>query len=88
MEKEALDLVASLNNETYIDGISLDYYNPFEFRSTGNECGIYFLSFILWTEDNDEREWKTEHEKESLRQYVLRESNKILSDLNQRMRQV
>lgn len=88
MEKEALELVRSLNNESYIDEVSLDYYNPFEFRSSGNECAIYFLSFMLWTEDNDERDWYTEHEKEPLKTYIIRESKIILEDLRKRLLQL
>ena len=88
MTKEALELVRSLNNETYIDGVSLEFYDPFEFISTGNECGIKFMGFYLWTEDNDERDWITEHEKEPLRRFILNESKKILKDMNQRMAQI
>jgi len=84
MEKEALELVESLNNETFIDGI-IEWIEPFEFRSSGNECVIYFMDTVIWTSENDEREYESDDEKESLRKYVIRESKNILNDLNKKM---
>lgn len=44
------------------------------------------MGIVLWTEDNDEREYITEtDEKESLRTCVIRETEKILKDLNLKM---
>ncbi|HEY8364726.1 MAG TPA: hypothetical protein VIK84_04060 [Haloplasmataceae bacterium] len=86
MKEEALNLVEDLNNELQERG-GLEYYCPFEFKSYGwNNSAIYFMGVVLWTEDNDEREYINEtDEKESLRTYVIREAEKILKDLNLKM---
>ena len=85
-KEQALNLVEDLNNELQDRG-GLEYYCPFEFKSYGwNNSAIYFMGIVLWTEDNDEREYLTESdEKESLPSYVIREAEKILKDLNLKM---
>jgi len=84
MKEEALALVEELNNETITD---LEYYCPFEFKSFGwNNSAIYFMGIVLWTDDNDEREYIGDtDEQESLRNYVVRESKLILNDLNKKL---
>jgi len=84
MKEEALALVEELNNETITD---LEYYCPFEFKSFGwNKSAIYFMGIVLWTDDNDEREYIGDtDEQESLRNYVVRESKLILNDLNKKL---
>jgi hypothetical protein len=86
MKEQALNLVEELNDELQDRG-GLEYYYPFEFKSYGwNNSAIYFMGIVLWTEDNDEREYLTESDgKESLRIYVIREAEKILKDLNLKM---
>ena len=81
MKEEALNLVESLNNESFVDGGCLDYYAPCEFISIGFDCQIKFMGVHIWSCDNDEREWTSDEEKESLRSLVVRESKKIISDL-------
>jgi len=88
MIQEALKLVESLNNETYLDGVSLDWIVPFKFESDGYICYISFLGFILWDDDNDGREWKEDDEKEPLREFIIREAKKILADINIRLAQI
>lgn len=85
MKEEALALVEELNSEAITD---LEYYCPFEFKSRGwNNSTIYFMGIILWTDDNDEREYiKDTDEQEPLRDYIVRESKVILNDLNKKMR--
>ena len=84
MKEEALTLVENLNNEAITD---LEYYVPFEFKSLGwRNSAIYFMGVILWTEDNDEREYiEDTDEQEPLRDYIVRESKVILKDLNKKM---
>jgi hypothetical protein len=84
MKEEALTLVEQLNSEAITD---LEYYVPFEFKSFGwNNSAIYFMGIILWTDDNDEREYIGDtDEKELLRDYIVRESKVILEDLSKKM---
>jgi len=86
MKQEALRIVEELNMESYLNNEdSLDYYEPFDFRSTGYDSAIYFMRLFIWSEDNDEREWITEHEKEPLKSFCISQAKRILSDLNYRM---
>ena len=82
MKEEALDLVEDLNNETEERG-GLNYYCPFEFRSYGwNNSAIYFMGVLIWTEENDEREYISgTDENEPLYNYVIREAERILKDI-------
>ena len=84
MKEEALALVEELNNEAITD---LEHYCPFEFKSSGwNNSAIYFMGIILWTDDNDEREYIGGTDiQESLRDYIVRESKVILEDLSKKM---
>jgi hypothetical protein len=84
MKEEALALVEELNNEAITD---LEHYCPFEFKSRGwNNSAIYFMGIILWTDDNDEREYIGGTDiQESLRDYIVRESKVILEDLSKKM---
>ena len=44
------------------------------------------MGVILWTEDNDEREYiENTDEQEDLRTYIIRQSEIILKDLNLKM---
>lgn len=88
MKEEALNLVESLNNESFLDGRCLDHYAPYEFTSIGYDCYISFMGVHLWSYDNDERSWITDTDKEPLREFVIKESKKIVNDLNLRMRQL
>ena len=88
MIQEALELVESLNNETYLDGKSLDYIMPFNFESDGHTCAISFLGITLWDDDNDDREWLEGDEVEPLRDFIIREAKKILVDINTRLTQI
>lgn len=87
MKEEALALVDELN-EIALDHSDLEYYLPFEFKSYGwNNSAIYFMGVVLWTEDNDEREYIGDSDiQESLRDYVVRESNIILHDLSNKIK--
>jgi hypothetical protein len=87
MKEEALALVEELNNELQDRG-GLEYYCPFEFKSYGwNNSAIYFMGVVLWTDDNDEREYiEDTDEQEPLRDYIVRESKTLLKDLNKKMR--
>jgi hypothetical protein len=84
MKEEALILVEELNDKAITD---LEYYCPFEFKSHGwNNSAIYFMGIILWTDENDEREYiEDTDEQEPLKDYILRESKVILKDLNKKM---
>ncbi|BBI90447.1 hypothetical protein HYO65_gp055 [Tenacibaculum phage PTm1] len=85
MKEDALKLVEDLNDEVQ-DRNGLEYYMPFEFKSYGwQNSGIYFMGVILWTDENDEREYIGEDTKEDLRTFILREADKILKDLNLKM---
>jgi hypothetical protein len=84
MREEALALVEELNNEAITD---LEYYCPFELRSKGwNNSVIYFMGTIIWTDEYDERKYIEDTDiRESLRDYIVRESKVILNDLNKKM---
>ena len=87
MKEEALALVEELNDELQDRG-GLEYYCPFEFKSYGwKNSAIYFMGIVLWTDDNDEREYiEDTDEQEPLRDYIVRESKTLLKDLNKKMR--
>lgn len=82
----ALDIVEDLNNDIS-DRNGLEYYMPFEFKSIGWQgSAIYFMGVLLWSEENDERNYIEEtDEKEDLRDFIIKESLKILKDLNFKM---
>jgi hypothetical protein len=85
--KKALELVEELNDEVYERG-GFEWYVPFTFESGGYDLGVIkFMGEIVWTEYEDMREYVDEdgEVQESLRNYVLRESNKVLKDLNLKM---
>ena len=84
MKEEALALVEELNNEAITD---LEYYCPFEFKSRGwNNSVICFMGIIIWTDEYDERKYiEDTDERESLRDYIVRESKVILEDLRKKM---
>lgn len=84
--KEALDIVEDLNNDVAERGV-LEYYAPFEFRSIGWQgSAVYFMSVLLWTEENDERDYIGDtDEKEPLREFIIKQAEKILKDLNMKM---
>jgi len=84
MKEEALALVEELNNEAITD---LEYYCPFELRSRGwNNSVICFMGIIVWTDEYDERKYIEDTDiRESLRDYIVRESKVILNDLNKKM---
>jgi hypothetical protein len=84
MKEEALALVEELNNEAITD---LEYYCPFELRSKGwNNSVICFMGIIVWTDEYDERKYIEDTDiRESLRDYIVRESKVILNDLNKKM---
>jgi hypothetical protein len=84
MKEEALALVEELNNKAITD---LEHYSPFEFQSRGwHNSAIYFMGIVLWTDDNDEREYIGDTNiKESLRDYIVRESKIILKDLSKKI---
>jgi hypothetical protein len=84
MREEALALVEELNNEAITD---LEYYCPFELRSRGwNNSVICFMGIIIWTDEYDERKYIEDTDiRESLRDYIVRESKVILNDLNKKM---
>lgn len=87
MEQEALKLVEDLNNESWSEGNNT-FWEPFEFISTGNFCGIKFMGEFVWDSENDGREYdydKDEH-KEDLRTFVIKESKKILKNLKQKIK--
>jgi hypothetical protein len=84
--KEALDMVEDLNNLLLERG-GLDYYYPFVFKSTGwqGSC-IEFMSVCIWTECDEPRKFiENKNEYESLRDFLIKESKKVLADLNNRM---
>lgn len=85
MKQEALKLVESLNNETFLDGVSLEWIEPFTYESNGYQCKISFLGVSLWNNANDDREWMDDDEKEHLRKFIVREAKKILADINRRL---
>ncbi len=85
---EELKIVESLNNETFIDGRSMEYIEPFNFESNGYLWKISFMGVDLISSDNDEREWLNDDEQESLRDFLIRESKKVLLDITVRMQQV
>lgn len=87
MKKQAFELVEELNNRATTN---IGYYCPFEFKSHGYQgSGIWFMGIVLWTDENDEREylWDSD-EKEDLETFIVRESKSILKDLRKKMKQV
>jgi hypothetical protein len=85
MKEEVLALVEELNNETLT---GLEYYHPFEFKfRRGWFSSIYFMGVILWTDENDEREYIGDTDvQEPLREYIVRETKVILEDLNNKIK--
>jgi hypothetical protein len=88
MRHEALQAVEELNDLCSETG--LDYYAPFQFRSVGWQGSwIEFMGEVLWTEENDERQY-TEHNDtyEPLKTFLIREAKKITKDLKKKMKQL
>ena len=84
--KEAFKLVQTLNNETFLDNMYLDWVEPFTYLSDGNQCKISFLDIAIWDDDNDDREWINDgDEKEPLRDFIITETKKVLVDINKRI---
>ena len=82
--KKALELVEDLNNEVIERG-GMEYYAPFEFKSIGWQgSAIYFMGISIWLEQDDEREYIND-EPEPLRNFIIRQSAKVLKDLNMKM---
>ena len=84
--KTALDIVEELNSNVEERG-GLEYYRPFEFRTVGYmTSAIYFMGIVIWTEENDERDYIGEtDEKEPLREFIIKQAERILKDLNMKM---
>lgn len=82
----ALGIVEDLNNDVQ-ERNGLDYYHPFEFKSIGWQGSIiYFMGVFIWSDDNDERDYvENSDEKEDLKSFVIKQSLKILKDLNLKM---
>lgn len=82
----ALDIVEDLNNEVS-ERNGLDYYSPFEFKSIGWQgSAVYFMGVFLWSDENDERDYiEGSDEKEDLKAFIIKQSLKILKDLNLKM---
>ena len=70
--------IKSISNTTKAD---------FEFKSIGWQwSAVYFMGVFIWTEENDERDYIGEtDEKEPLRQFIIKQADKILKDLNMKM---
>lgn len=87
--QEIVDLIDDLNINSLGENI-LEYYLPFEYRTVG-WCGsaIYFMGVVIWSDENDEREYLEDSNiKEPLKDYLLRESFRILGDLNNKMKNI
>lgn len=87
-QEEALSLVEQLNEKASNKG-NLDYYCPFEFKSTGwSNSVIYFMGVHVWDDCDDMREYVDEcsNERESLENYVLKMSKIIFNDLKIKMK--
>lgn len=85
-EQDTFELIRELNDEVYYEGCIEDYV-PFEVRYIGFDYAIYFMGICLWSEENDEREWISDHKKEPMKEFILRESKKISNDLYKRMKE-
>lgn len=85
---EALDLVADLNNEIFLN----DNYSGFpiyEFESTGEESVIKYLGLIIWSSEDDEREYDDfGDDYEPLRGFLVRECQKISKQLQEQMQKL
>ena len=84
--KQVLDIVEDLNNDVAERG-GVEYYAPFEFKSIGWQgSAVYFMGVFIWTEESDERDYIGEtDEKEPLREFIIKQAEKILKDLNMKM---
>lgn len=83
--KQVLDIVEDLNNDVAERG-GLEYYSPFEFKSIGRHSAVYFMGVFIWTEENDERNYIGDtDEKEPLREFIIKQAENILKDLNMKM---
>lgn len=82
----ALDIVDDLNNDVQ-ERNGLECYTPFEFKSIGWQGSvIYFMGVFIWSDDNDVRDYvENSNEKEDLKSFVIKQSLKILKDLNFKM---
>lgn len=82
----ALDIVEDLNNDVS-ERNGLEHYMPFEFKSIGWQgSAIYFMGVFIWSEENDERDYiEGTDEKEDFREFIIKQSLKILKDLNLKM---
>lgn len=84
MTQEALKLVEELNSETWVEGIG-EFWKPFKFCAGGYVCWIEFMGEPVWYSDTDNRRYINDDEKEPLIECLIRESKRILLDLNIKM---
>lgn len=85
IHQEALNVVEDFNNKVDERNGS-EFHCPFEYKSYGwKGCLIEFMGVVVWDSENDNRDYISDNEKESLYDYVERESLKILKALNLKM---
>lgn len=78
--EEILETVEMLNNDLYTGKLT---ESPFEYRSSGwQDSAVYFMGSIVWTEEEDEREYTDQFQKEPLEDHLMREAKNILRELN------
>lgn len=80
--QEVDKIVNSLNQEIYIH-MEKDsrYLGDFlEYESNGDTIMILFLGMMIWSNDDDPREYDEEHEEyKSLEEFIRKEMNHIIS---------
>lgn len=84
---EVLHLVENLNDDMYVNG-GVEDYKPFIFVSNGDEHVIEFMGVPLWDSDNNPIGYREDGEEETLREFLIRESKRIVIDLNSKMLQL
>jgi len=82
----AMNLVKELNSKLYIDG-EYDWIELYKFTERRYTCNISFLGVIIWDSWNYDNIIKDDI-KESLRNFILNESKKILPHINERCNKI
>ena len=85
IEKMEMERVIECINEKIYNQLDDDFAEEFpvevEYISNGHYQAIIFLGFRIWSSGDDERGWTVTEEKEPLEDFIVREVNKIITNL-------
>lgn len=84
--QDYIDLVQKLNDELPYKGFDDIPYKRFFYTTDGYTHIIGFGDDHLWDDDNDDREWIGEHEKEDLETFLVRQMKRMVEYIPKRFK--